>query len=140
MEDEQLDQPGRVNLVDRRNENGLLGHPVDNHQDSGMSVARRKVFNAVHGDGVSRLLGDRKLLECSVGLVPRCLRPLTSRARLAIVLDDVPNTGPGVVSVDELQSLVHSVITGKDVVVLVTEDAKSEVGTVGNVDPIVEKK
>ena len=124
----------------RRYEDTLLGESIDDDQNSGESEGLRKLLDEVHGDGVPGLLGDRELLESSVWLMPGCLGSLTSRARLAIVLDKSADSGPRILSPDKFQRLVKAIMTRERVIMLITENADSEVGDVGNVDAIIEKQ
>ena len=98
------------------------------------------MLDEIHGDGIPRLLGDRKLLESSIWLVSRCLGSLTSRAGLAIVFDKPADSGPRILSSDELQRLVKAIMTRKRMIMLVTENAESEIGVVGDVDAIIEEE
>ena len=124
----------------RGDEDTLLGETVDHDQDGRKSEGFRKLLDEVHGDGIPRLLGDRKLLESSVWLVSRCLGSLTSRARLAIVLDKPAYSGPRILSANEFQRLVIAIMTRKRMIMLVTEDTESEIGVVGDVDAIIEEE
>ena len=90
--------------------------------------------------GVPGLLGNRELLKSSVWLVPGHLGSFTSRAGLAIVLDKPADSGPRILSSDELQRLVKAIMTRKRMIMLVTEDAESEIGVVGDVDAIIEEE
>ena len=98
------------------------------------------MLDEVHGDGVPRFLRDRELLESSVRLVSRGLGSPAGRTRLTVVLDESPDTGPGILSSHQLEGLVETVMSGERVVVLVPEYAESEIGDVQNVNPVVEEK
>ena len=124
----------------RRYEDTLLGESIDDDQNSGESEGLRKLLDEVHGDGVPGLLGDRELLESSVWLVPGCLGSLTSRAGFAIVLDKPADSGPRILSSDELQRLVKAIMTRERMIMLVTENAESEIGVVRDVDAIIEEE
>ena len=124
----------------RRYEDTLLGESIDDDQNSGESKGFQKLLDEVHGDGILGLLGDRELLKSSVWLVPGRLGSLTSRAGLAIVLDKPADSGPRILSSDELQRLVKAIMTRKRMIMLVTEDAESEIGVVGDVDAIIEEE
>ena len=124
----------------RRYEDTLLGESIDDDQNSGESEGLRKLLDEVHGDGVPGLLGDRELLESSVWLGPGRLGSLTSRAGLAIVLDKPADSRPRILASDELQRLVKAIMIRERMIMLVTENAESEIGVVGDVNVIIEEE
>ena len=119
MKNEQLSQLRSVDLVVRRYEDTLLGESIDDDQNSGESEGFRKLLDEVHGDGIPGLLGDRELLESSVGLVSLWFVPHACGARLAEVPDKGPYIGPDVLLSDKVQGLVLTRVSGEDVVMLV---------------------
>ena len=123
-----------------RYEDTLLEESIDDDQNSGESEGFQKLFDEVHGDGVPGLLGNRGLLESSVWLVPGCLGSLTSRAGLAIVLDKFADFGPRILSPNELKRLVKAIMTCERMIMLVTENVKSEIRVVGDVDAIIKEE
>ena len=72
--------------------------------------------------------------------MPGRLGTLANRTRLAIVLDKPADSGPRILSSDELQRLVKAIMTREQMIMLVTENAESEIGVVGDVDAIIEKE
>ena len=50
----------------RRNEDALLGEVIHYYEDGSESHGVRELFDKVHGDGIPRSLGDRKLLKGAV--------------------------------------------------------------------------
>ena len=121
----------------RRNEDCLLREPVHNHEDCGEARTRRKMLNEIHRNGIPRLLRNRKLLESSVRLVPGRLGTLANRTRLAIVLDEVLDTGQHILSRDQLQCLIHSVMTHKNIVTIseCNEESFCQNGAFGGLFP-----
>jgi len=124
----------------RRNEDPLLRQSVDDDQDGVIAVGTRKFLNEVHGDRVPRTLRYRKLLEKSVRSVTLRLRAHAGGTGLAVVFDEVPKSGPDVFASDQFNSLVLTHVTGKDVVVLIAEDAESQVVVVWDVNAVVMSK
>ena len=61
----------------------------------------------------------------------------TSGARFDVLLDKFAESGPGIVAPDEIDGLILSRMSGKDVVMLVAENAELEVIGVRNIDEIV---
>ena len=101
------------------------------------------VYIAIQGcQGVGRpgLVGDRELLECAKGTMPRCLSPATSRARTDIVLDEGADARPGIIPADELECLVVAEMAGEGMIVLVAEDTEPEIARVGDVDAVIEEE
>ena len=62
MEDEESGELRSGDGVVSRNKNGLLGHPIDDNEDSGEAKGVGELLDEIHGDGVPRPFGDRKLL------------------------------------------------------------------------------
>ena len=101
------------------------------------------VYIAIQGcQGVGRpgLVGDRELLECAKGTMPRCFSPATSRARTDIVLDEGADARPGIIPADELECLVVAEMAGEGMIVLVAEDTEPEIARVGDVDAVIEEE
>jgi hypothetical protein len=117
-----------------RNKNALLHHAIDDNKDRVESVGGRKSLNEIHGYGVPRKVGDRKLLEHAVGFVALRFRAHTSGTGFAILLDKVSNTRPSVVPLYKTEGLVLSGMSSEDVVMLVAEDVESEVVRVRDID------
>ena len=57
-----------------------------------------------------------------------------SCTRLAIFLDKFAESGPGIVAMDEVDSLILTGMSGEDMIMLVVEDSELEVVSVGNID------
>lgn len=100
MEDEESGELRSGDGVVSRNKNGLLGHPIDDNEDSGEAKGVGELLDEIHGDGVPRFVGDRELLEGSVGLVTRSFRTSTSSTGTDVVFDEGADTGPGVIASD----------------------------------------
>ena len=56
----------------------------------------------------------------------------TSGARFDVLLDEFTESRPGIVTTDEVNGLILSRVSGKDVVMLVAENAEPEVIRVWN--------
>ena len=80
---------------------------------------------------------NRELLQQAIGLVPLGFRLHTRCTRLAIFLDKFTESRPGVVSSNEVYCLVLTRVSGKDMIVLMSENAESEIIRVWNVDKVV---
>ena len=76
----------------------------------------------IHGDGIPRLLRNRKLLEKSVGFVAHRFCTGTSGAQFSVVLDIDWKSGPIVLHVDLMKSLRLTEMTCKGMVVRVLEN------------------
>ena len=61
----------------------------------------------------------------------------TSCTRLAIFLDKFIKSGPGIVMMDEVNSLILTGMSGEDMIMLVVEDSEPEVISVGNIDEVI---
>jgi hypothetical protein len=61
------------------------------------------------------------------------LRPHTGSTRLDIVLDEFAESGPSIITTDQVYSLSLAGVSGKYVVMLIAEDAESEVIAVRNI-------
>ena len=61
----------------------------------------------------------------------------TSGARFNVFLDEFAESRPGIVATDEVNGLVLSRMSGKDVIVLVVENTEPEVIGVRNIDKVV---
>ena len=123
-------------------ENALLRGAVDDHQDRGESVRRRKVLDEVGGNGVPRTFRHRERAEKTVRAVARSLVTLAVDARPAVVANKCPDLRPHVLTANYLQRPVLAVVSGKNVVVVIAEDLDAKVvGSAvrtGNVDAVVE--
>ena len=61
-------------------------------------------------------------------------------AGLAVIANEVPKSGPGVIPADELESFVVAVMSGEYVVVFVPKDSEAEIARVRNVQLFVVSK
>ena len=57
----------------------------------------------------------------------------TSCTRFTIFLDKFAESGPGIIAVDEVHSLILTGMSGEDVVVLVAENLEPEVVGIGDI-------
>jgi hypothetical protein len=112
----------RINIVRSRNEDGLLGKPVNDDEDGCEARGQWEMLDEVHRDGIPRTGGDRKLLDESVGLVSRGLSSPAGGAGGDEVLNELPDSGPSVVATYELCSFVDSKVSCKEVIVFVLEN------------------
>ena len=137
MEYEEFSKLRRVDGVMSGDEDGLLGETINDDKNGGEAGGGWELFDEVHGDGVPWLIGDRELLESSVGAMTRGFRMVTSSTGFDIVLHEGVNSGPSVLAADKFQSLVDAKVTRERVVMLIAEDSEPEVSIVRNVDAIV---
>ena len=140
VEDEQVGELFGIEGVVRRDEDGLLGEPIYYDQDRRKTVGAREVLDEVHGDGVPRAFGDRKLLQSAVGEVTGDLRSRAGHAGLAVVSDEELESGPSVVAENKCLGLVLSPVACRRMVVTGSKDPESEVVGVRDIDAIVESK
>ena len=61
----------------------------------------------------------------------------TSGARFDVLLDEFTESGPGIVTTDEVNGLILSGVSGEDMVMLVAEDTEPEVIRVRNIDEVI---
>ena len=61
----------------------------------------------------------------------------TSCTRLAIFLDKFTESGPGIIMMDEVNSLILTGMSGEDMIMLVAEDSEPEVVSVGNINEVI---
>ena len=112
----------------------MLSEPVDYHQDRGVASGVRELLDEVHGDGVPGSLGDRELLQSTVGEMPGNFSSRTGSTGLTVVPDEESKSGPGVVPQDQGLRLVLSPVSGSRMVVTSSEYAKAEVAGVRDID------
>ena len=60
-----------------------------------------------------------------------------SGARFDVLLDEFAESGPGIVATDKVDRLILSGVSGKDVVMLVAENAEPEVIRVRDIDEVI---
>ena len=65
------------------------------------------------------------------------LRTLAIGARIDVVLDEGSHPGPYVFPPDQVERLVLPEVSREDMVVLVLQYSETQVGHVGNVDPVI---
>ena len=58
-------------------------------------------------------------------------------ARLTVLLDEGPNLGPGVITSNELQGLVLTVVSGNGVVVIVLKNSELKVFSIWDVYAVI---
>jgi hypothetical protein len=65
------------------------------------------MFDEVHGDRIPQMQRNRKLFNQAIGLVSRRLGPSASSAGATEVLNELPEAGPSILTMNELYSLIH---------------------------------
>ena len=100
MDNKEFGQLSGSDGVMCQNENALLGEMIYHYQDSGKPFGNQEVFNEIHGNRITRMGRDRKLMEKTVRLVALGLVLRTSCTRTTIVSNKHVNTWPSVLSVD----------------------------------------
>ena len=75
----------------------LLTGSVNDVEDGGVAVGRRKLFNEVEGNGMPWTRWNRELLNKSGWLVSRVLVPLAGDATVNKVLNVSTNVGPSII-------------------------------------------
>ena len=99
-----------------------------------------KVFYEVHGNGVPRPLGHRKLLQKSVRFITRGFGPFASGARVTELLDKSMKIRPNVVTMYCFKGFVLPNMSCKDVIMFILKDFELEVCNVWYENPIIELK
>src|SRR5882724_1856337 len=94
---------------------------INNDQDRGITGRWRELLYEIHVYGIPRLLGNRKLLEKSVGFVVHRFSVGTSGARFAVVLDIDWKSRPIVLHMDLMKGLCLTKMTCKGMVMRVLE-------------------
>lgn len=123
-----------------RNEDTLLAETVNDDKDGGKSVGLGKLLNEVHGDGVPGTFSDRKLLQKSIRPMSAWLTTKTLDTGLAVVLSELTDLRPDIVTQYQLGGLLDTRMTCEDMIVSRLSDAKSKVSRVGDIDAIVEEQ
>ena len=80
-----------------RDADELLTGSVNNVEDGGVAVGRRKLFNEVEGNGMPWTRRNRELLDKSERLVSRVLVSLAGDATVNKVLNVSMNVGPSII-------------------------------------------
>src|SRR5882724_13311118 len=95
---------------------------INNDLNRGVTGRWRALLYEIHGYGIPRLLGNRKLLEKSVGFVVHRFGMGTSGARFAVVLDVDWKSGPIVLHTELMKGLRLTGMTCKGMVVQVLKN------------------
>ena len=137
MEDEELGELRGGDGVVSRDKDRLFRESVNNDEDCCITGGGRELLNEIHGDGIPRLLRDRKLFKTSIWSVTGSFSSVTTSAGLTEILNKVAKSGPGVLSSDQVDSLVLSEVSSGRMIVLVSENSKSEIFRVRYINTIV---
>jgi hypothetical protein len=98
------------------------------------------LLDEIHRDGVPWLLGDRKLLESTIGFMTRGLGASASGTRLYIVLDEGTDCGPSVIATNEFESSILAEVAGEGMIMMIAKNAEAEVIRLGDVDAAIASK
>ena len=127
VDEEQLGELWRCDSVGGRNEDALFRETIHHDEDGGEAGGRRKLFDEVHGDGVPRFLWNRKLLECAIGFVTTVFGTHTGSTGSEVVLNEGAEVWPEILLTNEGEGLVLSIMSSKNMVMLVLENAEMEI-------------
>ena len=106
-------------------EDGLFREPIYDNKDGGIARREWKLFNEVHdGDGIPRMRGNGKLLECPIGFVMWGFSTRAGSTRLDVVLNERTNTWPCILALDKLKSVILTEMARERVVVEIAHDAQ----------------
>ena len=75
------------------------------------------------------------MLNQTIRLVSRGLRPTAGRTRGAEVVDELPDSGPSVLATYEFRSLINPKVSSKKVIVFVLKDTQAEILRIRNIKP-----
>src|SRR6202789_4037653 len=106
MDNEKAGELGRRDVVRSRNKDALFGESINDYKECRVSVRVRKVFDEVDGNGIPGSLGDRELLQKSVGFMMRGFRSFASGAGTAKVLNEGTEIRRNMVAAGRFESLV----------------------------------
>src|SRR5882724_3531914 len=95
---------------------------INNDLNRGVTGRWRELLYEIHGYGIPRLLGNRKLLEKSVEFVAHRFGMGTSGAQFSVVLDVDWKSRPIVFHADLMKSLHLTEMTCKGMVMRVLEN------------------
>ena len=137
MEDEELGELRGGDGVVSRDKDRLFRESVDNDEDCCITGGGRELLNEIHGDGIPRLLWDRKLFEASIWSVTGSFSSVTTSTGLTEILNKVAKSGPGVLSSNQINSLVLTEVSGGRMIVFVPENSETKVIGVRYVNAIV---
>src|SRR6266540_1536443 len=84
-----------------------------------------KLLDKIHRDGIPGTRGNGKRFEESIGFMPTRLDSAADCARVAIVFYEGPHTRPYIISTNQFDSLVLTVMARERMIVLETQDSKS---------------
>ena len=118
---------GHHNVVRSRNKDALFGESINDYKDCHVSVRVRKVFDEVDGNGIPGSLGDRGLLQKSVGFMTRGFRSFASGTGTAKVLNKGAEIRPNIVVVDRFESLVLPEVSCENMIMFVLQNLELEV-------------
>jgi hypothetical protein len=137
MDNEKAGEFGRRDVVRSRNKDALFGKSVNDYKECRVSVRVRKVFDEVDGNGIPGSLGDRELLQKSVGFMTRGFRSFASGTGTAKVLNEGAEIRPNIVAADRFESLVLPEVSCENMIMFVLQNLESEVRNVRYENPIV---
>ena len=83
------------------------------------------MFNEVHRNRISGLLGNWQLLEQAIGFMSLGLVAHANGAGFAVVFDKTSDAGPGEILLNRFKGFVHTKVSRQNVIVLVLKDMKS---------------
>lgn len=95
------------------------------------------MLNEIHRDRIPGVLQDRKLLQGSIRAMTQSFGSATSSAGLAKLGNIGAKTRPSVLASDEVGGLVLSKMTCQGMIMMLLEDAESEIINVQYIDKIV---
>jgi hypothetical protein len=123
VEEKDLHKSRRVYSVMCQDEYGLLGKVVNDYQDSGDTAGGGKLLNEIHRYGIPWLLGNRKLLERSIGSVSQGFGSGTGGTGTNVVLHKCPESWSSIFPTNQLKGL--SEVSGQGMIVLVLKYTKT---------------
>lgn len=140
VDEEQLGESCGGDGIMSWDEDTLFGESVDYHEDGGIALRRRKLFDEVHGDGVPWLLRNRKLLQETIRTMTRSLRTSTGCTGANVVFYESPDLWPCIFATNELQGTILSEMSCSRMVMKCPEYTESEVISFWDIDAIVLEK
>jgi hypothetical protein len=98
------------------------------------------LLDEIHRDGIPWLLGNRELLESSIGFMTRSLGASAGGTRLYIVFDEGTDCGPSIIATNEFESSILAEVAGEGMIMMIAKNAEAEVIRLGDVDATIASK
>jgi len=102
-----------------RDKDRLFRESIYDNQNISESIGRRKLLNEIHRNRIPWSFGNRQLLKETIRLMSLALVSLARGTRFDEIEHESSEIRPRIISSDEFESLVLTVVTREDVVMFV---------------------